>query len=72
MSEQVRVGVIGASGGMGQRRVQQFFVNARSTVVCACARDVRRLAEAVPEKDIKLVAHPACQAGVAGGQARLV
>ena len=43
---------------MGRRRVQQFFVNARSTVVSACARDVRRLAEAVPEQDIRLVAHP--------------
>jgi predicted dehydrogenase len=58
MSEPVRVAVIGASGGMGRRRVQQFFVNARSTVVSACARDVRRLAEAVPEQDIRLVAHP--------------
>jgi len=58
MAEQVRVAVIGASGGMGKRRVQQFFINDRSTVVAACARDIRRLAEAVPEKDIKLVAHP--------------
>ncbi|MBU0606865.1 MAG: Gfo/Idh/MocA family oxidoreductase [Armatimonadetes bacterium] len=58
MGEPVRVGVIGASGGMGKRRVQQFFVNARSTVAAACARDIRKLAEAVPEKDIRLVAHP--------------
>lgn len=58
MGDQVRIGVIGASGGMGKRRVQQFYVNDRATVVAACARDIRRLTEAVPEQDIKLVAHP--------------
>jgi predicted dehydrogenase len=58
MSEQIKVAVVGASGGMGKRRVGQFYVNTRSTVASACARDIRRLTEAVPERDIKLVAHP--------------
>jgi predicted dehydrogenase len=57
MTGQVKVAVIGASGGMGKRRVGQFHGNPRSTVVAACARDIRRLTEAVPDEAINLVSH---------------
>jgi predicted dehydrogenase len=58
MADVVRVGIIGASGGMGKRRVGQFLNNDRATVTAACARDIRRLADAVPDEGIELVAHP--------------
>jgi len=58
MAGPVRLGIIGASGGMGQRRVGQFHGNPRSTVVAACSRDVRRLTEAITDEGIALVAHP--------------
>ena len=58
MTGPVRIGIIGASGGMGERRLGHFHENARATIAAACARDVRRLAEAVPEETITLTSHP--------------
>ena len=57
MDAPIRVGIIGASGGMGKLRLEHFTQDPRSAVVSACARDIRRLSEAVPEGPVKLVAH---------------
>lgn len=57
MDAPIRVGIIGASGGMGKLRLEHFTHDPRSAVVTACARDIRKLSEAVPEGPIKLVAH---------------
>ncbi|MEN6642269.1 MAG: Gfo/Idh/MocA family oxidoreductase [Armatimonadia bacterium] len=57
MNDLINIGVIGASGGMGKSRVRQFQQDPRSQVIAACARDIRRLAEAVPDEAISLVAH---------------
>ena len=57
MSDTISVGVIGASGMMGKSRVRHFQEDPRSQVLSACARDIRRLAEAVPDESISLVAH---------------
>lgn len=54
MSETVRLAVIGASGGMGRLRLEQFSADARCAVVAASARDIRRLSEAVPDENIAL------------------
>jgi predicted dehydrogenase len=59
MGELIRVGVVGASGGMGKLRMAQFAEGPRSQVVAACARDVRKLSEAVPDETVRLVAHAA-------------
>lgn len=58
MSEILNLGVIGASGGMGKSRVRHFQDDERSQVLAACARDIRKLAESVPDETIQLVAHP--------------
>ena len=55
MSNPLRIGIIGASGGMGQKRVQQFTEDQRSQVVAACARDMDRLRAAVTDDAVRLV-----------------
>lgn len=57
MSDVIRVAVVGASGSMGAARVKQFSADKRARVVAACARDIRKLNEAVPDASIKLVSH---------------
>ena len=54
MSEQIRVGIVGASGGMGSQRVQQFSGDPRSRLVAACARDQGKLAEVVDDTPVHL------------------
>ncbi|HJN17459.1 MAG TPA: Gfo/Idh/MocA family oxidoreductase [Armatimonadota bacterium] len=54
MAEQVRVAVIGASGGMGAQRVSQYSADQRSRVVLACARDEARLRDVVGDTSIPL------------------
>lgn len=56
MSEQIRVGVVGASGGTGSQRVLQFSADPRSRLVVACARDQGKLAEAVDDDSVRLTA----------------
>lgn len=58
MADPIRVGVIGASGGMGKLRVGQFAAEERCRVVAACARDIRKLSEAIDDPEIELYAHP--------------
>jgi len=57
MNEPVRLAVVGASGGMGRLRLDQFAADPRCRVVAACGRDIRRLNEAVPETGIALYSH---------------
>lgn len=59
MTGPVRIGIIGASGGMGKRRLEHFRAAERAIVTLASARDVRKLSEAVPEETIRLAAHAA-------------
>jgi len=54
MNEPVRVGVVGASGSMGAVRMAQLGDDPRSCVVVACARDMERLREAVPDEGLRL------------------
>ena len=58
MADQIRVAVIGASGGMGEARVSQFGEDARSRVVAACARDMDRLREAIDDGSVRLTTDP--------------
>ena len=58
MADPVRVAVIGASGGMGQGRVEQFTDGPRSRVVAACARNLERLREAVANEAVRLTDDP--------------
>ncbi|NPV49470.1 MAG: Gfo/Idh/MocA family oxidoreductase [Armatimonadetes bacterium] len=57
MPEPVRLAVVGASGSMGKARIRHFGDDPRCRVVAACARDIRRLGEAVPDEEIQLFAH---------------
>ncbi len=57
MSNQpVRIAVVGASGLMGKDRVRHFGADPRARVVAAFARDTERLAEAVDDPAVRLVA----------------
>jgi predicted dehydrogenase len=58
MGDTIGIGIIGASGGMGRKRLSQFQADPRCRVVAACARDLRKLGEAVPDDGIQLLAHP--------------
>ncbi len=55
MPEPIRVAVIGASGMMGQTRLENFTADPRSCVVAACGRDRAKLAETVTDPQVRLV-----------------
>lgn len=58
MTSLIRIAVIGASGGMGQRRLKHFTDDPRSRVVAACARDEARLRAAVSDPAVRLETDP--------------
>jgi predicted dehydrogenase len=58
MAEIIKIGIIGASRGMGRLRVGHFGADLRAKVVAACARDLDKLSEAIPDKSAKLVTSP--------------
>ena len=54
MGETVRVAVVGATGMMGQIRLEQLQEDPRSEVVMALGRDAGRLREVVPDETIRV------------------
>ncbi len=54
MNQQVRVAVIGASGGMGRSRVRQFHDDPRCKVVAAYGRNMQRLRETTADYEVRL------------------
>jgi predicted dehydrogenase len=58
MAQPLRLAVIGASGGMGRRRVEQFTADPRSRVVAVVARDLARLRETITDEAIRVVTDP--------------